>query len=88
MSLWAFSWFHALVDRMSIFSDLSPRAQNDVKLIWKTYGRHDMVITMICEKGCEGKAIFDFREKLVKLEITGFDYSIGFSWDKVDFSPY
>jgi DNA-binding Lrp family transcriptional regulator len=62
--------------------------QNDVKLIWKTYGRHDMVITMICEKGCEGQAIFDFREKLAKLKITGFDYSIGFSWDKVDFSPY
>jgi DNA-binding Lrp family transcriptional regulator len=62
--------------------------ENDVKLVWKTYGRHDMVVTMICEKGCEGQAIFDFREKLSKLKITGFDYSIGFSWEKIDFSPY
>ncbi|HML04046.1 MAG TPA: hypothetical protein VK487_11840 [Candidatus Bathyarchaeia archaeon] len=43
---------------------------------------------MICEKGCEGQAIFDLRERLAKLKINGFDYSIGFSWDKVDFSPY
>jgi DNA-binding Lrp family transcriptional regulator len=62
--------------------------QNDVKLGWKTYSRHSMVVTMLCEKGCEGQAIFDFRERLSKVKITGFDYSIGFSWEKVDFSPY
>lgn len=62
--------------------------QDDVKLIWKTYGKHNLIVAIVCEKGCEGKAIFDFREKLAKLKITGFDYSIGFSWEKVDFSPY
>jgi DNA-binding Lrp family transcriptional regulator len=62
--------------------------QDDVKLVWKTYGKHNLIIAIVCEKGCEGKAIFDLRERLAKLKITGFDYSIGFSWEKVDFSPY
>jgi len=62
--------------------------QNDIKLVWKTYGKHNLIIAIVCEKGCEGKAIFDLRERLSKLKITGFDYSIGFSWEKVDFSPY
>jgi DNA-binding Lrp family transcriptional regulator len=62
--------------------------QDDVKLVWKSYGSHDIIVAIVCEKGCEGKAIFDLREKLAKLRITGFDYSIGFNWEKVDFSPY
>jgi DNA-binding Lrp family transcriptional regulator len=62
--------------------------QNDIKLVWKTYGKHNLIVAIVCEKGCEGQAIFDLRERLAKLKVTGFDYSIGFSWEKVDFSPY
>jgi hypothetical protein len=36
--------------------------QNDVKLVWKTYGKHDLVVAIMCEKGCEGQSIFDLRK--------------------------
>ena len=62
--------------------------QDNIKLVWTTYGKHDLIVILVCEKGCEGQAIFDFREKLAKLRVTGFDISIGFSWGKVDLSPY
>jgi len=62
--------------------------QDNVKLVWTTYGKHDLIVILVCEKGCEGQAIFDFRKKLAKLRVAVFDISIGFNWNKIDLSPY
>ena len=61
---------------------------DDVKLVWKTYGKHNLIVVIVCERGCEGRTIYGLREKLDAVKIEEFDVSIGFSWEKVDFSPY
>jgi DNA-binding Lrp family transcriptional regulator len=64
------------------------KEQPQVKFLWKTYGTHNVITVMICNKGEEGQSIFNLRKTLGKLKIQKFDISVGFSWEKVDFTPY
>jgi DNA-binding Lrp family transcriptional regulator len=66
------------------------KKQSQVKFIWKTYGTHDLVFTMICSKGEEGTCIHSMKSALENLNIgiSGFDSSTSFSWSKIDFCPY
>lgn len=65
------------------------KKQSQVKFIWKTYGTHDLVFTMICSKGEEGTCIHFMKSALEKLDIgiSNFDSSTSFSWSKIDFCP-
>jgi DNA-binding Lrp family transcriptional regulator len=59
-----------------------------VKFLWKTYGTHSVIAVIICNKGEEGQTILNLKKTLEKLKILKFDISVGFSWEKVDFTPY
>lgn len=61
-----------------------------VKLLWRSYGRHNIVVVSVCEKGNEGECISKMREALekMKVKIYNFDASVSFIWEKVDLTPY
>jgi len=59
-----------------------------IKLLWKSYGVHNIVAVMVCDKGKEGDAITILRQLLSKFRTSEYHISIGFEWDKVDISPY
>ena len=59
-----------------------------IKLLWKSYGVHNIVAVMVCDKGKEGEAITILRQLLSKFRTSEYHISIGFEWDKVDISPY
>jgi len=66
------------------------KRQHQVKFLWKTYGTHDLVFTIICDKGDVGTCIYNLKKALEKLGIqtTRFDASTSISWEKIDLSPY
>jgi len=66
------------------------KKQHQVKFLWKTYGTHDLVFTIICDKGDVGTCIYNLRRALEKLDVrpTKFDASTSISWEKIDLSPY
>jgi len=66
------------------------KRQHQVKFLWKTYGAHDLVFVIICDKGDVGTCIYNLRKALEKLSVKplGFDVSPSFSWEKTDLSPY
>lgn len=59
-----------------------------VKFLWRSYGNHQMVLVMVCEKGCEGGAIESLRQALREFDVDKMHISIGFKWEKVEFSPF
>jgi hypothetical protein len=63
---------------------------SQVKLLWKTYGTHNIVAIAACNKGEEGELILKLREMLAKMKIEHHApaVSIGFKWQKVDITPF
>ena len=59
-----------------------------LKLLWRTYGSHQVVAVLNCEKGCEGEAITELHKTLSELKTAQFHVSVGFKWEKVEISPY
>jgi len=43
---------------------------------------------LFCSKGDEGKTIFKMREILEKLNAVSFQTCVGFSWEKLDLTPF
>ena len=66
------------------------KRQSQIKLVWKTYGTHDIVAVLVCDKGDVGACIFNLRNALEKLNIKvlSFDTSTSVVWEKIDLSPY
>lgn len=66
------------------------KRQPQVKFLWKTYGTHDIVFTIICDKGDVGTCIYNLKTALQKLDVAAvrLDSSTSVSWEKIDFSPY
>ena len=66
------------------------KKNRQIKFVWKTYGAHDIVFMIICEKGEEGANIYNLREKLeeIGIQVKRFDTSTSITWEKVDFTPY
>lgn len=65
------------------------KRQNQVKFLWTTYGTHNLVFTILCDKGDVGTCINNLRNALEKLNVTPtrFDVSISISWEKMYLSP-
>lgn len=65
------------------------KSHHQVKLLWTTYGTHDIVFTMVCDKSDVGKCVYDLRSGLAKLNIKtiDFDASGSVSWEKIDLTP-
>lgn len=60
----------------------------DAKFLWRTYGEHQVMVVMVCEKGCEGGAIEKLKQVLAKFDLAKMHISIGFAWEKIEFSPF
>lgn len=67
----------------------SLRKQHQVKLLWTTYGTHDLVFTILCDKKDVGTSILNLKKSLKKANITPtkFDVSVSISWEKVYLCP-
>ena len=48
----------------------------------------NLVVVLFCSEGDEGKTIFKMREILEKLNVASFEMSVGFSWEKLDLTPF
>lgn len=66
------------------------KRQRQVKFLWKTFGTHDIIPVIICDKADVGTCIFNLRHALEKLKIrvTDFDTSTSVTWEKIDVTPY
>jgi len=64
-------------------------AQHQVKFLWRTYGEHDIILTILCDKDDVGKCIYNLREALEKLNIQlkKFDISVSVIWEKMRLVP-
>jgi DNA-binding Lrp family transcriptional regulator len=60
----------------------------DAKFLWRTYGEHQIMVVMVCGKGCEGGAIEKLKQVLAKFDLAKMHISIGFAWEKIEFSPF
>ncbi|RLI41186.1 hypothetical protein DRO59_07570 [Candidatus Bathyarchaeota archaeon] len=79
--------------------DLNPRdqdkvvsflkTQHSVKFLWTTFGTHNVVFTILCDKESVGMCIYNVREALEKLGVTPtrFDASVSITWEKTDICP-
>jgi len=65
------------------------KSQNQIKLLWKTYGTHDIVFTILCNKNDVGKSIQELKKALAKLDIMPqkIDVSVSLSWEKMHLTP-
>lgn len=59
-----------------------------VKLLWRTFGRNNIMLVVFCPKGHEGEVIHSLTKILEGFGATMVDVSVGFKLDKLDFSPF
>jgi DNA-binding Lrp family transcriptional regulator len=60
----------------------------NVKLLWRTYGDHNLMLVAFCSKGCEGQTIQELKTVLEDLGAEHLCVSVGYCWEKTDFSPF
>ena len=65
------------------------KVQHQVKFLWRTYGHHDIVVTILCDKDDVGTCIYNLRKALEELNITvnRFDISVSVFWEKMLIVP-
>lgn len=65
------------------------RKQHRVKLLWTTYGAHDLIFIVLCNKEDVGTCILNLKKSLKKVNITPtkFDVSVSISWEKIYLCP-
>jgi len=63
-------------------------AHRKVKLLWRTYGEHNLSMVALCPKGGEGEVINSVKAILEKLDVSSIAVSVGFVWEKSDFTPF
>jgi len=60
----------------------------ELRLLWRTFGVHQVVAVLNCEKGSEGQTINKLHKTLSELGTAQYQVSIGFEWEKVEIPPY
>ena len=60
----------------------------NIKFLWRTYGDHNLSLVAFCAKGKEGEIIQDIRSVLEELHAQLIDVSVGFVWEKMNYSPF
>ena len=73
-------------DQKHVFAAL--KAHKKVKLLWQTFGDHNAIFLAFCSKGEEGEIISELKGILEKYSATEINVSVGFSWEKIDFTPF
>jgi len=61
---------------------------DNVRFLWRTYGDNDLVVVAFCDRGREGEIIQDIRASLETLKAERIDVSVGFTWEKMNCSPF
>jgi DNA-binding Lrp family transcriptional regulator len=64
------------------------KSHEKVKLLWRTYGDHNLLFMVFCQKGEEGETIDEMTSILEKCAATEISVSVGFAWEKLDFTPF
>jgi DNA-binding Lrp family transcriptional regulator len=66
------------------------KKQNHIKFLWKTYGTHDIILMLVCNKGEVGKCIYELKKSLENsgIHLNRIDSSTSISWDKIDLNPF
>ncbi len=59
----------------------------NVKLLWRTYGDYNISLVAFSQKGSEGIVIESIKTILEDLDPTDMCISVGFVWEKTDFTP-
>ncbi|MGD0645169.1 MAG: Lrp/AsnC family transcriptional regulator [Candidatus Bathyarchaeia archaeon] len=60
----------------------------NVRFLWRTYGNHNLTLVAFCPKGTEGKIIQDIKVILEELNVEHICVSVGYVWEKMDYSPF
>lgn len=81
-----FAFKISLTNQKRIFSAL--KAHKRVKLLWRAFGDHNAVFLAFCSRGEEGEVISELKGILEKYAATEITVSVGFGWEKTDFSPF
>jgi len=63
-------------------------AHKNVKLLWRTFGDHNIALLALCPKGKEGEVINSIKAILEELNVSQMCVSVGFMWEKTDFTPF
>jgi len=61
---------------------------DDIKMMWRTYGSHNLISLTFCSKGDEGNTINKLRSILEEFAVKSIDICVGFSWEKMDITPF
>jgi DNA-binding Lrp family transcriptional regulator len=64
------------------------KKNHNVRFLWRTYGEHNLTLVAFCPKGAEGVIIQDIRAVLEDLAAEHICVSVGFSWEKMNYSPF
>jgi DNA-binding Lrp family transcriptional regulator len=64
------------------------KAHDKVKLLWKTFGDHNVILVAFCNKGEEGELIHELNTCLEKTEKLSLNISVGFNWEKMNLTPF
>ena len=59
-----------------------------VRFLWRTYGDHNLTLVAFCGKGREGEIIQGIRGTLEELTAEHICVSVGFVWEKMNYSPF
>jgi DNA-binding Lrp family transcriptional regulator len=73
-------------DHEKVFENI--RALPNTKFLWRCYGAAQVVALLVCEKGNEGETITSLHKALAKLKTGSYQITVGFKWEKMDFSPF
>jgi hypothetical protein len=59
-----------------------------VRFLWRTYGDQNFMLVAFCTKGKEGKIVQDIQGILEEFNAEHICVSIGFVWEKMNYSPF
>jgi DNA-binding Lrp family transcriptional regulator len=63
-------------------------AHKKIRLLWRSYGDHNVELVAFVQKGEEGETIHSIKAILECFEISNLDVSVGFVWEKSDFESF
>ncbi len=62
---------------------------SQVKFLWKTFGDHDIIAVLMCDRENIGDCVESFRKELIDggIELEGLEISTSISWEKLKLTP-
>ena len=64
------------------------RINSNIRFLWRTYGEHNLTLVAFCPKGKEGIIIQDIKAILEELNTEHICVSVGYGWEKMDYTPF